>query len=63
MLAIDEDVIERASALEPVTLRSLDAIHLASALTFGAELEAMVTYDASLAEASRAAGIRVRAPA
>lgn len=32
-------------ALGPATLRSLDAIHLASALTLGDDLLAVVTYD------------------
>ncbi len=42
--------------------RALDAIHIASALTLGEELEAVVTYDARMAEAARAAGLRVEAP-
>jgi uncharacterized protein len=33
-------------------LRSLDAIHLATALQLGRELEALVTYDSRLATAA-----------
>jgi len=47
----------------PAGLRSLDAIHLASALTLGDELDAFVTYDARQADAARAAGLTVESPA
>src|SRR4051794_5246450 len=40
LLKIDGDVLERAARLEPRTLRSLDAIHLASVLSLGEELGA-----------------------
>ncbi len=43
-------------------LRTLDAIHLASALDMGADLEAFVTYDARLAAAARDAGLTVVSP-
>lgn len=62
-LELDEPVVERAVALEPPSLRALDAIHLASALELGEDLGAFVTYDDRLAEAARAAGLEVVAPA
>ncbi len=62
LLAITEEVLELAATVEPNRLRSLDAIHLASALTLGSDLGAMVTYDAKLASAARQAGIEVLAP-
>ena len=46
-----------------VGLRALDAIHLASALSLGSDLEGLVTYDRRLAEAAREAGLDVLAPA
>ena len=48
--------------LDPVVIRSLDALHLAAALELGDELEGIVTYDRHLAEASRVLGIRTVAP-
>ena len=42
LLAVDLRVLDRAGDLEPDTLRTLDAIHLASALSVDADLEAMV---------------------
>jgi predicted nucleic acid-binding protein len=59
---ISEDVLSRAIAIDPETLRSLDAIHLATALSFGEELESFVAYDAALSSAARDAGLDVLAP-
>ena len=60
---INREVLTRAATLPPPQLRSLDAIHLASALALGEELEALLTYDARMAEAARAAGLHVESPA
>ena len=56
------DTFERAALLEPVTMRSLDALHLAAALALGDDLGAVITYDDRLAEAARAAGLHTVAP-
>ena len=63
LIQLDEQVIERASSLEPAQLRSLDAIHVATALSLGDELGAMCAYDARLAEAASSLDIAVIAPA
>jgi predicted nucleic acid-binding protein len=62
LLRMDSDVLARAARLEPRTLRSLDALHLASALSLQADLRAMVIYDAGLAVAARGCGLEVVAP-
>lgn len=62
LLAVDRQVLDRAAALEPVTLRALDAIHLASALSLEDDLDAMVVYDRRLAEAASSSHVRVLAP-
>ena len=49
---ITNAVLEAASRLPDPTLRSLDAIHLATALQLGRDLEALVTYDCRLAAAA-----------
>ena len=51
-----------AAAIGPPTLRTLDAIHLASAAALGSDLEAFVTYDRRLADAARALGMPVASP-
>ena len=62
LLKLSTSVCERAAMLEPVALRSLDALHLAAALELGDELKGVVTYDRRLAEGVRALGIRAIAP-
>jgi predicted nucleic acid-binding protein len=62
LLTLSTNICERAALLDPRTLRSLDALHLAAALELGDELEGIVTYDHRLADAARATGIAVFAP-
>jgi uncharacterized protein len=49
-------------AIEPMTVRSLDAIHLATALNQRSALASFVTYDKRLLDAARAADLPVSAP-
>jgi predicted nucleic acid-binding protein len=62
LLKIDSDILGRASRLGPPALRSLDAIHLASALSLGDDLGAMAVYDTGLATAAAASGMEILAP-
>ncbi|MBA3687490.1 MAG: type II toxin-antitoxin system VapC family toxin [Chloroflexi bacterium] len=62
IIELDAALAARAATIGPTGLRSLDAIHLASALALGAELDAFITYDARQADAARAAGLEVVAP-
>jgi len=60
---LDRALLDSAAAVAPGTsLRSLDAIHLASALLVGADLQAIVTYDQRMAEAAGGMGFPVDAP-
>ena len=63
LMTLPTDTFERAAELDPHTVRSLDALHLASALDLGDELDGIITYDDRLATAAAARGIRVVAPA
>jgi uncharacterized protein len=57
-------LLDRAAILSPEgNLRSLDSIHLASALVIGPELRAVVTYDVRMAAAAESIGMTVEAPA
>ena len=60
---LDAGIARHAASVGPASLRTLDAIHLATALALGAELDAFVTYDDRLAEAARAVGLPVVRPA
>jgi predicted nucleic acid-binding protein len=60
---LDADLLDRAAALAPDSLlRSLDAVHLASAQLLGAELRSVVTYDRSMASAAAGLRLPVAAP-
>jgi hypothetical protein len=63
LIRLEEAVQTLAGAIGPPRLRSLDAIHLASALSIGDYPEAFVTYDDRLADAARAVGLNVLRPA
>ena len=63
LLEVTTAVFEEAGRLNPAGVRSLDAIHLAAALSLGDDLEGLVTYDERLADAARANGVAVVAPA
>lgn len=56
-------VLDAAAILDPPSLRSLDAIHLAAAQRAGTELRSVVTYDVRLAEAAHSLAISVASPA
>lgn len=61
---MDRRLLDQAAVLAPGSLlRSLDAIHLASALLLGSELTRVVTYDARLAESARSVKLVVESPA
>jgi predicted nucleic acid-binding protein len=62
-LASIDDAASAAETLGDPLLRSLDAIHLATALAMQSTLSALVTYDKRLASAASAAGLPVAAPA
>ena len=59
---LDEDIGLRAGSIVPASVRSLDAIHIATALAIPV-LDAFVTYDDRQASAARAAGLPVVRPA
>ena len=63
VIEVDAAIATAAAAVGPTTLRTLDAIHLASALSILPELDAFVTYDDRLAQAARAIGLPVMRPA
>jgi predicted nucleic acid-binding protein len=63
LIELDAQIAQAAANVQPATLRSLAAIHLASALALVDELSEVVTYDAHLAEATRGSGLSVAAPA
>lgn len=62
LLPIDAEVLSRARTMEPNDLRSLDAIHLATALSIQADLGVVISYDECLSGAARDHGLTVGTP-
>ena len=63
IVVLDGEVRRRAFDVGSPILKTLDAIHLATAVSLRDELEAFVTYDLRLAQATTDAGIPVLSPA
>ncbi len=61
VVEVDERIERIAVALD-AGLRTLDAIHLATAMAAGESLDGFVCYDERLAGAARGAGLNVVAP-
>jgi hypothetical protein len=59
LVDVDRRILTAAAALEPTFLRSLAAIHLATALAVRADLAAVVTYDRRLRAAAELAHLEV----
>lgn len=62
LVRINDRVLEFAARLLPAEVRSLDAIHLATAHQLGPDLARIVTYDERMSLAAAALGLPVAAP-
>lgn len=62
-LAVSDAVVESASRLPDPRLRSLDAIHLATALLIREDVDILLSYDDRLTAAAATHGIRTASPA
>ena len=62
LIEITSAILERAAAAEPPILRSLDAIHLATALSIDDPALEIITYDRRFAEAASTSGLHVVQP-
>jgi predicted nucleic acid-binding protein len=62
LVRVNDRVLEAAGELLPAELRSLDAIHLATARQLGSDLGHLVTYDDRMLTAARLLGLATSAP-
>lgn len=62
LVALGDRILLTAALVEPVGLRSLDAIHLATALRLQTALAAFVSYDTRRLEAAEALGLPTASP-
>jgi len=62
LVRINDKILSAAGAIEPHEVRSLDAIHLATAQRLGADLAQLVTYDDRMALAAEQLHLRTARP-
>jgi len=62
LLDLTAPVLAHAARLRPSSIRSLDTIHIAAAISVGDSELDLITYDDRMAEAARANGLRVAQP-
>jgi predicted nucleic acid-binding protein len=62
LVDLDASIRILAQTVKPATVRSLDAIHLATALRVHSQLTSFITFDKRLADAAQAAGLTVVMP-
>jgi uncharacterized protein len=62
LIRVTDRVLAASGSLVPVELRTLDAVHLATAQQLGSDLARIVTYDERMRDAAAAAGCSVSAP-
>ena len=63
LIRVNDTVLRAAGSLLPEDIRTLDAIHLATAQQLGTDLARIVTYDTRMQAAAEALGFDVNAPA
>ena len=62
LVRVNDRILNAARALRPPDLRSLDAIHLATAQELGDDLSALITYDGRMVTAAKHLGYRIVQP-
>jgi len=62
LIDLDQPIRMLARTVTPATVRSLDAIHLGTALRARPSLTSFVTYDKRLLDAAQAAGLPIDSP-
>lgn len=62
LMPLTAEIRTLAGELDPPSVRSLDAIHVASALSLRERLKGLFTYDERMSGAARDAGLDVYAP-
>ena len=62
LVRVNDRILNAAGVLRPPELRSLDAIHLATAQELGDELSALITYDDLMITAAKQLGYKIVQP-
>jgi len=62
LVGLDDRILDAAAGLDPAVMRTLDAIHLATAMALGDDLIAIVSYDERMLKAARVLGLPTESP-
>ena len=62
LIELDDELQREAARVRPAELRTLDAVHLVSAVSVREEIDGVVVYDRRLADAAQAADLPIEAP-
>ena len=62
VVRINDQILKHAGSMQPLDQRSLDAIHLATAIALGEDLARVCTYDSRMGTSAVALGLAVVAP-
>lgn len=62
LVPVSSAIRDAAVEIDPVVLRPLDAIHVATAAALGPRLDVLVAYDRRLLDAAAALGLRTDSP-
>lgn len=62
LVAASNGLLDSAGHLDPPGLRSLDAVHVATAASLGEDLGALITYDRRMLAAGETAGLPMLSP-
>ena len=62
LIPVEQAILNAAADLDIPRLRALDAIHIATARSISAELDALVTYDGRMTQAAQSLNLPVAAP-
>jgi predicted nucleic acid-binding protein len=62
LFSVSTDVLEAATAVDPRVIRTLDAIHLATADAIRDQIGVLVSYDGSMIDGARLIGLPVASP-
>ncbi len=63
LVSVSDDLLEAAGLLDPATVRTLDAIHLATAMSVRDHIGVLVTYDRRMIEGAKHVGLPISSPA
>ncbi len=62
LIRVNGRLLNAAGLLQPPDVRSLDAIHLATARELGADLSQVISYDERMVEAAKGLGLKTASP-